>query len=288
MGIALVTGSSTGIGQATAVKLAQEGEKVYASVRSEASGQAVVDAAAGLDLSLVIMDVDDDASVEKGIAGVLDEAGHLDTLVNNAGIIGGHAIEETSVADFQRVMNTNTWGGIRCIHAVLPGMRDRGEGCILNVTSVAGRIAVGSQGAYAASKWAMEAITEILAVEAAPFGVRVAAIEPGVIVTPIFDKGMADPPDPDSPFRFGRDRLLAYFLSAALNGAPGPELVAEAIWHAMTTDDPKLRYLVGDDAKRLIAGRSELTDEQWLAKGAVKDTDEWKKTFSEMTGVPIS
>ncbi|MEL7208970.1 MAG: SDR family NAD(P)-dependent oxidoreductase, partial [Actinomycetota bacterium] len=122
MGVALVTGTSTGIGSAIALRLAREGHTVYGSVRSEASGEALLEAAGDLDLHLVLMDVNDHEAVEQGIGAVLEERGGIDILVNNAGISGGlAAIEDTPVSTFESVYGTNVLGGVRCIQAVLPG-----------------------------------------------------------------------------------------------------------------------------------------------------------------------
>ena len=136
MTVSLVTGRSTGIGTAIALRLAREGHTVHASVRTEASGAGLLEEAGELDLSLVIMDVDDDESVTTGIESVIEQSGRVDVLVNNAGIAGGlGAIEEIPVEVFESVFNTNLLGGVRCIQAVLPGMRERGEGAIVNITS---------------------------------------------------------------------------------------------------------------------------------------------------------
>jgi len=284
MTVSVVTGVSTGIGFATALRLAQEGHRVYGSVRSEASGQALVEAADGLDLSLVVMDVDDDVSVAKALTGVLEATGGIDVLVNNAGVAWGHDIESTSMATFQAVMNTNAWGTLRCIHAVMPSMRERGSGHILNVTSVAGRVAVPSQGAYAMSKWAAEALTEVLAAELAPFGVKVSAIEPGVILTPIFDKAMDDLPDPDSPY-VGNRRLGEWFMYSLMGTPAPPARVAETIRDAIAAPEPKLRYLVGDDAERFGPYRRSVTDEEWVARQADPDEDAWWAWIESATGV---
>lgn len=286
MTVSVVTGASTGIGFATALRLAREGHHVRASVRSPESGQALVDAAGDLDLSLVIMDVDDDESVAGALAGVLEETGGIDVLVNNAGITAGHAIEETPLADFQRAMNTNAWGTLRCIQAVLASMRERGSGHILNVTSTAGRIAVASQGAYAMSKWAAEALSEVLAAEVRPFGIHVTAIEPGVIATPIFEKAMADPADPGSPY-VGDRRMGEWFLYSLLADPASPDLVADTIWAAVSADRPRLRYLVGADAERLVAYRGTVTDEEWIAHQSQPDEAAYRQWISAVTGVAM-
>ena len=284
MTVSVVTGTSTGIGFAIALRLAREGHQVHASVRSAARGQDLLEAADGLDLSLVIMDVDDDDSVAAGIGGVLEATGGIDVLVNNAGMTKGHDIESTSVATFQQVMNTNAWGTLRAIHAVLPSMRERGSGHILNVTSVAGRLAIANQGAYAMSKWAAEALTEVLAAEAGLFGVKVSAIEPGVILTPIFEKAIEDPGDPDSPYVGGR-RMGEWFMSSLMRSPAPPDRVAEVVWDAINAPEPKLRYLVGDDAERFEPYRRSITDEEWIARQSVADDDAWWAWIESATGV---
>lgn len=152
------------------------------------------------------------------------------------------------------------------------------------MTSISGRVAVPGQGAYAISKFAAEALTEVLAAEAKPFGIRVTLIEPGVIITPIYEKGMQDPENPDTPYVSGR-RLGEYFVSS-LMGTPGsPDTVAEAIWRAITSDAPELRHLVGDDAVR--RRRLELTDEEWIAGQSDSDDDRHRAWISDI-GVQVN
>ena len=191
MALALVTGTSSGIGLATAVALARAGHTVAAMMRNLDGGAEIrkIAAAEKLTIHLAALDVDDDDSVRDGFAKVVAEHGPIDILVNNAGIPGGGAIEETPLDAFRQVMETNFFGGLRCIKAVVGDMRKRRKGTIVNVTSVAGRIAVTPQGSYAASKWAFEAVCECLAQEMRAFNVRVAIVEPGVIATPIFSEG---------------------------------------------------------------------------------------------------
>src|SRR5262249_13186495 len=125
--------------------------------------------------------------------GLLTELGHIDVLVNNAGVGGGGSIEELPIQFFREVMETNYFGALRCIKALIPSMRERRSGCIINVTSIAGRMAIAPAAPYAASKWAFEALSECLAQEKKAFNVRVAIVEPGVIATPIFSKGRLFP-----------------------------------------------------------------------------------------------
>jgi NAD(P)-dependent dehydrogenase (short-subunit alcohol dehydrogenase family) len=151
-----------------------------------------------LPITVVDLDVNDDTSVERSIGRALAENGRIDVLVNNAGLGLGGSVEELPLEVFREVMETNYFGPLRCIKAVLPSMRERRHGCIVNVTSISGRIALPPQAAYAASKWAFEALSECLAQELRAFNVRVAIVEPGVIATPIFSK--ARPLPADSPY----------------------------------------------------------------------------------------
>ena len=285
MTVSVVTGSSTGIGFATALRLAREGHTVHGSVRSDASGAALLEAAGDLDVQLLVMDVDDDQSVADALGAVVAESG-VDVLVNNAGISGGHCVEETPVAQFQAVMNTNAWGTVRCIHAVLPSMRQRGSGRIVNVTSTAGRVGNPTQGAYCASKWAAEAITECLAGEVAPFGIHVSAVEPGVIVTPIFEKAMTDLSSPDSPYVAANQRVGEWFMQSLVAGSPlPPEAVADCVAEVVAADRPSLRYIVGDDGRALVDWRDREGVDAWVDQSRL-GYDDWWAWMTEVTGVP--
>jgi NAD(P)-dependent dehydrogenase (short-subunit alcohol dehydrogenase family) len=169
MAMAVVTGTSTGIGQATAVTLARAGHTVYATMRNPKTGSQELRAGAErehLPLRIAPLDVDSDESVRNAFASILAEAGRIDVLVNNAGIGGGGGTtEENPMAVFRAAMETNYFGALRCIQAVLPGMRERRSGCIVNVTSVAGRFSMAPQAAYSSSKFALEATSESLAQE---------------------------------------------------------------------------------------------------------------------------
>ena len=285
MTVSVVTGSSTGIGYATALRLADEGHTVHASVRSEAGGESLLDAAGDRDVRLLVMDVDDDASVADALGTVVADGG-VDVLVNNAGIAKGHCVEETPIEVFQANMNTNAWGTLRCIQAVLPSMRERGSGRIVNVTSAAGRIGNATQAAYCMSKWAAEALTESLATEVAAFGIKVSAIEPGVILTPIFEKAMYDPSSPDSPYAAANQRVAEWFLQSVIASTPLlPDAVADVIAEVVGADAPALRYVVGTDAEALVAWRDEHGGDAWVEASAADD-DAWWAWMTEVTGVP--
>jgi len=176
----LITGTSKGIGHITALTLARAGHTVYVTLRNpgRATELAAEFAQLSLPIHVSVMDVDSDDSVTAAIAAVYQVAGDIDVLVNNAGVERNGSIEELSMADIRACMETNYFGAIRCAKAVIPHMRRRRSGCIINVTSVAGRVSTSPLGVYAASKHALEAASEALAQEMKTFNVRVAVVEP--------------------------------------------------------------------------------------------------------------
>jgi NAD(P)-dependent dehydrogenase (short-subunit alcohol dehydrogenase family) len=267
MPIALVTGTSTGIGQATAISLARTGHVVHAAMRDlAAAGELEAAATAeGLDIRPIRMDVDDDASVADAVAAV----GPIDVLVNNAGIGGAGSIEETPLSLFRGVMETNFFGLLRCTQAVIPQMRERRSGLIVNISSVAGRLAMAPQASYAASKFAVEALSECLAQEMKPFGVRVALIEPGIILTPIMGKGR--PPPPDTPYPNTR-RFVAIF-TAAMPNASSPFVVGDLIAEIAAGDSHQLRYRVGCLADEIVSWRERLSDADYIAACSGSDAE---------------
>lgn len=272
MAIALVTGTSSGIGLATAVTLARGGHRVVATMRNlDGAGELrKIVSAERLPIALAALNVDDDASVTDTVGKVLAENGSIDVLVNNAGVsTGGGSVEEVPIGAFREVMETNFFGGLRCIKAVIPSMRERRQGCIVNVTSVAGRVAMAPQAAYAASKWAFEALSECLAQEMKAFSVRVVIIEPGVIATPIFSKGRPIPKD--SPYPHLR-RLRALF-NASLAKPTSPYVVGEKIREIVESDSWQLRYPIGPDAGPFLKWRASKTDEEMVNLGAESDSD---------------
>jgi NAD(P)-dependent dehydrogenase (short-subunit alcohol dehydrogenase family) len=267
MSVVLVTGSSTGIGLATALHFGRLGGAVYAGVRNSATATELTKAieAEKLPVHPITLDVDDQASVTRAVGEVLGRAGRIDVLVNNAGIGGGGPVEDVPIDWVKSLFETNYLGAIRMIQAVLPGMRERRSGAIVNVSSIAGRLAIAGHGHYSAVKHALEAISEALAQEVQGFGIRVAIVEPGVVVTPIFTKAKRFA-DPASPYAVHVHRLLLFY-QMQMRTPSQPADVARVIHEAVTAKEPKLRYLVGDDAERLVAGRRKLTDEEYVATG---------------------
>jgi len=285
MTIALVTGTSSGIGLATAVTLARGGHTVIATMRNlESAGelQKIV-AAEKLPVSLAALNVDDDASVDSALGKVFAEHGRLDVLVNNAGIGGGGSVEESSTARFREVMETNFFGALRCIKAVVPGMRERRHGCIVNVTSISGRLALAPAAAYCASKFALEALSECLAQEMKAFNVRVAIIEPGVIATPIFSK--AKPIPDNTPYPHAR-RQRALFAQSLTNPT-SPYIVGEKIREIVDGDSWQLRYPVGPDAVPFLKWRASKTDEEVVNLGGASDK-EFKLLAKQEFGLDVN
>jgi NAD(P)-dependent dehydrogenase (short-subunit alcohol dehydrogenase family) len=286
MAIAVVTGSSTGIGQATAVTLARAGHTVYATMRNPETGGNELRALAGqegLPLRIWALDVNSDESVRAAFEGISAEAGQIDVLVNNAGVGGGGAIEETPFATFRATMETNFFGALRCIQAVVPGMRERRSGCIINITSVAGRFASAPQATYAASKFALEALSECLAQEMKGFGVHVAIVEPGVIATPIFGKAERGPADSKYP----HSRRVSELFRASLENPVSPYVVGEKVREIVDTGTWQLRHPVGPDSAALLAWRASMSDEQWVEFGAISD-EEWVNYFRQNFHLNVS
>lgn len=285
MAIAVVTGTSTGIGFATAVTLGRAGHTVVATMRNlNRSGdlQKIV-SDEKLPIKLATLDVDNDISVSDAFSKILTEHGRIDILVNNAGVPALGSIEETPIAAFRETMETNFFGGLRCIKAVVPVMRERRHGCIVSVTSLAGRTAIAPLGPYAASKWAFEALNECLAQEMKAFNVRVAIVEPGVIATPILDKGRPAPAN--SPYPHHR-RLAARF-KAQLNSPVSPFVVAEQIRQIVDGDSWRVRYLVGADAVALVKWRSGITDEELVTIQTESDA-EFVARMKKIYGLDVS
>jgi len=263
MTVSVITGCSTGIGYSTALRLARDGHEVVATMRNpSASDLAAVAEEQGKTIEVRALDVNDDEAVDALFKDVISSKGNVDVLVNNAGLGGGStAVEESSLDYYREIMETNFFGALRCMKAVLPSMREGGGGCVVNVTSQSGLMAAPGMSAYAGSKYALEAATESLAIEVAPFGIRVVLIEPGLILTPIWAK--VDPAVPTGPYERVRKRLGGMVIEEFPHGSQ-PEEVADCIAEAITTETPKLRWLVGRGAERSIANRAAMTDEEWI------------------------
>jgi NAD(P)-dependent dehydrogenase (short-subunit alcohol dehydrogenase family) len=268
MKIAVVTGSSTGLGFATAIALARAGHEVFGTMRDPARSPELAALAAqeGLPITILPLDVDSDRSVAAAFAQVRAMRGGVDVLVNNAGIAGLGSVEHTPLDLYRQIMETNYFGVLRCIQAVLPGMRERRSGHIVNVSSIAGRIASNGQSAYCASKHALEALSETLAVEVKPFNIRVAIVEPGVIHTPIFGKGRDLAADPYP----GPRRMNALFAASLEQPVPAT-VVGEQIRDIVGSASWQLRHPSGPAAAGILAWRGSMSDEAYIDLGAIDD-----------------
>ena len=285
---AVITGTSTGIGFASSLHLARNGYRVYAGMRNLGKAGPLETAAReeSLPIEVIELDVTDAASVTNAFAKAR-ERGPIDVLVNNAGIGGASPLELTPEAEHRQMFETNYFGAVRCIQEVVPVMRERGEGAIVNITSVAGIIATPNQIAYSASKWALESVGEALAHELRRFGVRVVNVEPGVIMTSIFENSAeATRYDKTSPYKQIMRRNGKLF-AAGFRAQTQPEAVAHAILESITTDDYRLRWPVGDDALGLTAGRREISDEDWIALGDDVSDAEYNGRFKEWFRVDL-
>jgi NAD(P)-dependent dehydrogenase (short-subunit alcohol dehydrogenase family) len=272
MEVCLITGTSTGIGRATALHLARRGYKVYATMRNVTKGDDLRAAATADNLDLVVetLDVADNQSMLDCVGRIVAAEGRIDVLINNAGLSSSSPIETYPEDEHRALFEANYWGPVKLTQAVLPGMRERRHGAIINISSVLGRIAWANQGAYCASKFAIEAFSEALAQEVIPFGVRVAIIEPGVTASAIFDNTPVHY-DRASPYKPAMRRNGRFYTVGIADATPAEQL-AETIEQALTSEQPKLRHAVGFGTQA-IPRRAAMNDEDYVALGAMADPD---------------
>lgn len=267
LGPVVVTGASTGIGRACALRLDGLGARVFAGVRKRADGDALRREASG-GLTPILLDVTDAASIAAAadaVKGAVGEAG-LAGLVNNAGIVVAGPLEFLPITEIREQLEVNVIGQIAVTQAFLPLLR-RARGRIVNIGSISGRSSVPFVGAYCASKFALEALTDALRLELAPWGIAVSIVEPGAVATPIWEKSSARASETTKALRpQARDlygRALAAMREAAermAKGAISTDRVAAAVVRALTAPRPKTRYLVGRDAKLQAALTAVLPD----------------------------
>ncbi len=283
-----MTGANSGIGRATSVHLAEAGYNVFGTVRARSKADKLNAAAetAGVTIELVEVDIADDASVHAGFAEILERTGGVDHLVNNAGVGGNGVVEETTPERMLDVLNVDLCGPLRCIREVLPGMRERGTGTIVNITSVAGRIAAVAQAPYVAAKWAFEGMSEQLAQEVIPFGVRIAIVEPGVTKSSIFRKN-TDAPNTSGVYAAQYERMFQMYAAGYVNATDAIE-VAQVVREAIETDSPKLRYQVSWGGRELVEGRQRMSDEEWLALGREGPLTEYIDAFQRTFGLDLA
>ncbi len=247
--VILITGASSGIGKACARYMAEHGYRVYGTSRKITGDDPVEDGS----VRMVRMDVNDDRSVVSGIDRVLQDAGRLDVVVNNAGFGIAGAIEETSIEEVRALFETNLFGLLRVCQTVLPKMREQGSGIIVNISSLAGRIGLPYQGLYSATKFAVEGVTEALRMEVKPFGIKVALIEPGDFRTGFTDNRVytaASKEDSAYQERFQRALKVA---ESDEEGGSSPERIARLLHRILQDSSPKVRYSTGEASQRVAA-----------------------------------
>ena len=288
MKIAVVTGTSTGIGFETSLHLARNGYSVFAGMRNTAKAQPLIDAAKAesLPVQVLQMDVTDADSLQTAFA-TIHAQGDVSLLVNNAGIGGATPLELTPEVEHRQIFETNYFGTINCIQAVLPSMRKNGTGDIVNISSIVGILATPNQIAYSASKYAVEGASEALAHEVYRFGVRVYCVEPGVVATSIFDNSADatryDKTSPYQPIMRRNGKMYATGFKAPAS----PHQVADAILTAVTQPTYQFRWPVGVDADGICAGRAKITAEDWIKMGDDLSDTEYNDRFKQYFNIQL-
>lgn len=255
----LVAGASSGIGLACAAMLHEAGYRVWGTFRRTEINE--------VKFAVRRMDVDDDASVNACVADILNEAGRIDAAINCAGWGLSGAVEDTTPEQARAQFETNVCGTLRVCRAVLPGMRERRSGLIVNISSLGGRITVPFHGMYCASKFAVEAITQSLRMESAPFGVRVVRVLPGDIATRFTDNRAMTAIAPHYKEACGRS-LAA--MAANERGGPGPEYVARVVKKVVETRNPKPSYIAAPLSQRLAPAVQKIIPESMFEKIIMK------------------
>jgi NAD(P)-dependent dehydrogenase (short-subunit alcohol dehydrogenase family) len=260
----LITGCSSGIGKATAARLAGHGWDVYATARRPETLTELADAGC----HTLALDVTDEASMVDAVDAVKAEAGRIDALVNNAGYSQSGAAETLDLDDVRRQFETNVFGLLRMSQLVLPTMRDQGDGRIVNISSMGGKLVFPGGGAYHATKYSVEALSDAMRFEVAGFGIKVVIIEPGLITTN-FDQAAVDSMDLHDPGPYAHfNQRVASSTTDAYSGpmkrlGGPPEAVATVIEKALTTRRPRPRYTVTPSAKLSMITRRMMTDRMW-------------------------
>ena len=269
MGVVVITGCSTGFGYHAALAFARRGDRVYAGMRTDKGDLAKVLSDEGLDAEVLPLDVDDDTSVRAGLGQVLEREGGVDVLVNNAGFGGtGATIEESTDEAWHSIISTNLLGPLRCARAVIPSMRERGSGTIVNVSSIAGRMyGMPYTSSYSATKHALCSLSDSIAAELHDFGVKVACIEPGFFKTNVVEN--ATIPDPTgSPYESMARSIEDWYRTSVANGGD-PAIVVDALLAAAdgTLPPDTIHHLVGDDAELFIGGMEMMSYAEYQAMG---------------------
>ena len=268
--VALVTGSSSGIGLESVLALARDGHHTFASMRNISKAGELENAAKKENLSIEIieLDVDKEESIVSAIKKVIADAGRLDVLVNNAGYGQFGCTEDVSVEDFRKQFETNFFSIVRIVQEVAPIMRNQNSGIIVNISSVAGKIGLPGSPAYISSKFALEGFGECLRYELGQFGIKTTLIEPGVIKTNFFESMKIPDSKTDPKYKQLTDHIHSGLKMMVELGTP-PSQVADVIIKAIHDDEMLPRYIVGTDAAMFMEAKKMKTDiefEKYLSK----------------------
>ena len=261
--VVLITGCSTGIGRATAERLARAGHTVYATARRPESIEDLKESGC----RTLALDVTSEESMSAAVAAVEEDEGGIDVLVNNAGYSQNGAVETVPLADVRAQFETNVFGLLRMCQLVLPGMRRRGEGTIVNMSSMGGRLTLPGGGIYHATKHAVEAISDAMRFEVSGFGVHVVVIEPGIIRSSFGETAAGSVSAGDGPYA-EFNAAVAEANATASDGPLGklggePDDVAKVIEAAIAARRPRSRYRVTASARVLLTQRRLLPDRAW-------------------------
>ena len=264
--VAVVTGSSSGIGFETSLTLARSGFFTYATMRNLGKGASIKSVATkeGLPIRIAQLDVTEDRSINDAVHSIISDVGKIDVLVNNAGYGLNGAFEDLAMEEIKAQFETNLFGVIRVSQAVLPIMRKQKSGIIVNISSAAGRFGYPGESAYVSTKFAIEGLSESMVYELEPFGIRVVLVEPGPIRTNFAD-GMVSAKksqDRTSPYAEFMKKLNAVLASIREN-ASFPDLVAKVVLKAVTSENPSLRYLAGKDIETWMEAKRSMSDEDF-------------------------
>jgi NAD(P)-dependent dehydrogenase (short-subunit alcohol dehydrogenase family) len=269
--VALVTGSSSGIGLETSLALARNGFHTFATMRDVSKDEEIKEVVRkeNLNIEILQLDVDNEESVNEAINTVMERKDRIDVLINNAGYGMWGTVEDVSIDEFKKQFETNFFSIIRLIHKVAPIMRKQSSGNIVNISSVAGRIGFPVSPAYISSKFALEGLSESLRFELMPFGVNVIIIEPGVIKTNFFDSmKLAKKSQQDSTYKDITEKVISGVKMMAEMGTH-PKEVADTVIKALKEEKPLPRYVVGNDAMMFLEAKRMKTDiefENYLKK----------------------
>lgn len=284
MKVVLVTGCSTGIGLATATLFSEGDYQVIATARSPESSEELIELGKKDNVLLKTLDVCDQESVDKLFNELNDF--DVDVLVNNAGVGGSGSVENASMDFAKNLMETNYFGALRMIQKVIPSMRSRRSGAIINVSSQAGRRPFALMSHYCATKYALNGLSESMAHELARFNIRVTLIEPGTVITPIFGKGNSIPEDEEN-YSILQGRMIRQVTKGLTELGCGPEVIAKCMVDFVTTEDPKLHYLLASDAVDNVDVYQKYGPETWVADGEILDNDEFFNVMKDRYGYEI-